>query len=413
MSKTLCSRPKWKSQPLAELCEFSSGLWKGKRPPYRNVAVIRNTNFNADGTLNDSDIAYLDVEESQFANRSLQYGDIILEKSGGGPKQAVGRVILFDKEEGDYSFSNFTSRVRSVDVNKLSPSYLHRYLYWIYISGITENLQTHSTGIRNLDLSAYKDLVVSYPCPTEQNRICSIIDDVLEGIATASASALKNTHKVKEAIERHRDRIFLSGLATNRRNLLGELASFRNGVNFTKSSRGKRVQIVGVKDFQDRFSVPMNNLDLVTIDGEIKSEDILRTGDLLTVRSNGNIELIGRTMVTKECPENTLHSGFTIRTRLEVETILPQYLCHFMRWGGTRRGLIDGGIGVNIKSLNQRALSDLQVPVPSLPEQQRITEQLDERSREAERLQFIYKQKLVALVELRNSVLRQAFCGDL
>jgi type I restriction enzyme S subunit len=85
LNKLICTSPGWKSQTLAELCDFSSGLWKGKQPPYRNVGVIRNTNFNADGTLNDSDIAYLDVEERQFAKRALQFGDIILGKSGGGP----------------------------------------------------------------------------------------------------------------------------------------------------------------------------------------------------------------------------------------------------------------------------------------------------------------------------------------
>ena len=54
-----------------------------------------------------SDIAYLDVEAKKFEKRRLQYGDVILEKSGGGPKQPVGRVALFDKEEGNFSFSNF------------------------------------------------------------------------------------------------------------------------------------------------------------------------------------------------------------------------------------------------------------------------------------------------------------------
>ena len=75
----------WKTESLSEVCNFSSGLWKGKKPPFRTVGVIRNTNFNQDGSLDDSDIAILDVEEVQFAKRSLSFGDIILEKSGGGP----------------------------------------------------------------------------------------------------------------------------------------------------------------------------------------------------------------------------------------------------------------------------------------------------------------------------------------
>ena len=74
---------KWKKKKLSEFCEFSNGLWTGKKPPFQKVGVIRNTNFTKDCLLDDSDIVYLDVEQSQFQKRKLQYGDIILEKSGG------------------------------------------------------------------------------------------------------------------------------------------------------------------------------------------------------------------------------------------------------------------------------------------------------------------------------------------
>lgn len=141
MSKPIRNSPGWKSNTIAELCDLSSGLWRGKHPPYRTVGVFRNTNFNADCTLNDADIAYLDVEVRQFAKLALRFGDTVLEKSGGGPKQPVRRVIQFDKHEGDYSFSNFTACVRSKNPEVLSPVYLHKYQYWLYATGVTERFK--------------------------------------------------------------------------------------------------------------------------------------------------------------------------------------------------------------------------------------------------------------------------------
>ncbi|MDB4403156.1 restriction endonuclease subunit S [bacterium] len=155
----------WSVRPLEDLCEFRNGLWKGKKAPYVHVGVIRNTNFTKSGFLDDQDIAYLDVEEKQFAKRQLQFGDLILEKSGGGPKQPVGRVITFEKTEGLFSFSNFTSVIRVVDPSVLSFQFLHRFLYWQYISGVTEGMQRRSTGIRNLDFTAYKQLSIPLPPP--------------------------------------------------------------------------------------------------------------------------------------------------------------------------------------------------------------------------------------------------------
>ena len=101
-------RNDWKYEPLGEITTSINGLWKGKKPPFVNVGVIRNANFTKEFTLNLSNIEYLDVEERQYSSRKLQRGDLIVEKSGGSEKQPVGRTILFDLE-GEYSVSNFTS----------------------------------------------------------------------------------------------------------------------------------------------------------------------------------------------------------------------------------------------------------------------------------------------------------------
>ncbi len=154
---------RWQAKTLEEVCQFSNGLWKGKKPPFVNVGVIRNTNFTKEGTLDDSDVAYLDVEKKMLEKRRLQFGDIILEKSGGGPKQPVGRVALFDKQEGEYSFSNFTAALRVADPHDLDFRFLHRFLHWTYLSGVTEGMQSHSTGIRNLDGDAYKAIKIYFP----------------------------------------------------------------------------------------------------------------------------------------------------------------------------------------------------------------------------------------------------------
>jgi type I restriction enzyme, S subunit len=170
--------PGWVEGRLDDLATFTSGLWKGEKPPYVHVGVIRNTNFTKDGRLDDTDIAFLDVEVRQFEKRRLQPGDIILEKSGGGPKQAVGRVVIFDKTSGDFSLSNFTSAIRIKDPSGLDARYLHLYLHWLYLSGATESMQSHSTGIRNLNGEAYKAVTVPYPNRDEQVRVAGVLGQV-------------------------------------------------------------------------------------------------------------------------------------------------------------------------------------------------------------------------------------------
>ncbi|MBE0567926.1 MAG: restriction endonuclease subunit S [Krumholzibacteria bacterium] len=198
----------WQNKRLDEVCHFTNGLWKGKKPPFLTVGVIRNTNFTKNGTLNDSDIAYIEVEAKKFEKRRLQFGDIILEKSGGGPKQPVGRVVLFDKEDGDFSFSNFTAALRVKDADELDFRYLHKCLFWIYQSGVTEGMQSHSTGIRNLDGDAYKAIEVRFPPLPEQRRIVGILDEAFAGLATAQANAEKNLQNARALFESHLRSVF-------------------------------------------------------------------------------------------------------------------------------------------------------------------------------------------------------------
>ena len=108
----------WKNHILLEnpkYFDFGNGLWTGKKPPFKTVTVIRNTNFTDSGRIDYSNVAVLEVEKKQFDQRKLIKGDIIIERSGGGPKQPVGRVVYFDKDIGDFSFSNFTSRIRVIN----------------------------------------------------------------------------------------------------------------------------------------------------------------------------------------------------------------------------------------------------------------------------------------------------------
>ncbi|MEP6755925.1 MAG: restriction endonuclease subunit S, partial [Chthonomonadales bacterium] len=222
----------FETKALAEVCSFYNGLWKGELPPFVNVGVIRNTNFAKDGRLDDSDIAYLDVEIKKFEKRKLQYGDVILEKSGGGPKQAVGRVVLFDKMSGDFSFSNFTSALRVKNPHELSFTYLHKFLLWTYISGITEKMQSNSTGIRNLDGDAYKAIPVPIPPLPEQHRIVRILDEAFESIATAKANTEKNLQNARALFESHLQSVFTHGSEGWMEARLSALSDIKHGFAF-------------------------------------------------------------------------------------------------------------------------------------------------------------------------------------
>jgi type I restriction enzyme S subunit len=153
---------------------------------------------------------------------------------------------------------------------------------------------------------------------------------------------------------------------------LGDLAEFRNGVNYNKSSFGEGVKIVGVSNFQDYTKPNYAELEQINPEGIVTERNILRDADIVFVRSNGNRELIGRSLLIEQPPEEVTHSAFTIRLRFTSPEANPKFYAYCFRTPLIRHALTAQGGGTNINNLNQDILNALEVPFPSLPVQQRI-----------------------------------------
>ena len=295
------------------------------------------------------------------------------------------------------------------------------FLYY-FLSKSVDLLNSLGTGATFKELSGSKLGTVEIPLPPlpEQQRIVSILDECFSAIERSRNNAEQNLKNAKEVFESYLQGVFggSTGSPTKRdgweEKRLGELATFRNGMNFTKSSKGEKINIVGVKDFQNSFWVPFETLETVTLEGNLNDLDLLQEGDIIVVRSNGNPQLIGRTLLASEVNGKVSHSGFTIRIRLNTKNIDPIYLCNYLKISSTRRILVDRGNGVGIKSLNQGSLSTLIIPYPkTLKEQQTIVLQLDALRAETQKLEAVYQKKLDDLEELKKSVLKRAFAGEL
>ena len=266
----------------------------------------------------------------------------------------------------------------------------------------------------SINKTQIKNIKILIPSLPEQKRIVAILDEAFENITKAKENAEKNLKNANEIFESHLQSVFENKGEGWGEKRLGEIATFRNGMNFTKGSKGEVIKIVGVKDFKKRFWIPFEYLESVTIDGELREIDILKENDILAVRSNGNPELIGRTLLAGNVMGKVSHSGFTIRIRLNSKFMIPLYLCHHLKIQKTRKELIKSGTGVNIKSLNQATLSSLIISFPkSMLEQQSIVQKLDALSAETKKLEVIYTQKLADLEELKKSILQKAFKGEL
>ena len=187
----------------------------------------------------------------------------------------------------------------------------------------------------------------------------------------------------------------------------GDIALFRNGLNFLKSDNGDKVKVVGVANFQNNFRVSYDQLDTVRIAGALSSDDLLKDGDLLFVRSNGNKALIGRCILIDELNEPVSFSGFTIRARITDPSVLPEFIGVYFRSEKAREQLHEAGAGSQISNLSQGLLASLEVSLPSLPEQETLTKAL----RDADALVESLGQLLVKKREVKQGAMQELLTG--
>jgi len=403
----------WQTTTLGEACQFINGLWKGQDPPFVHVGVIRNTNFAKDGTLDDSDIAYLDVEVKKFAKRRLQFGDLVLEKSGGGPKQPVGRVVLFDKKQGDFSFSNFTAAIRVNETAALDPLYLHRYLHWFYLSGRTEAMQSHSTGIRNLNGDAYKAVTVAYPPITEQRRIVAILDEAFEGIATAKANAEKNLQNARGLFAQLSGQLIEQcstvGMPVELQDLVEPDCSLSYGIVQPGDEQVGGLPIVRPVDLGEET---ISLAGLKRIDASLAASyqrTRLRGGDLLLcVRgTTGTVAIAAH-----ELADANVTRGI-VPIRFDPAKLRQKLGYYLMRSGPVQAQIRAKTYGTALMQINIRDLRLLQLRVPPHEQQEPLIDQLQDLEVGTSELASTYARKLAALDELRKSLLHQAFSGQL
>jgi type I restriction enzyme, S subunit len=173
-------RDGWKALPLSEVIEHTiGGVWGGESATDEvEVTVVRSTEFTKRGYLNFETGVSRSIKHSQLKSRELKEGDILLEKSGGGPDQPVGRVVYVTAEiPNKFVCSNFVQLVRPNSM-VIEPLLLFHIMWQWHAINRTLEFQAQTTGIRNLRTPDYLDQEINLPPLPEQKRIVDLISSV-------------------------------------------------------------------------------------------------------------------------------------------------------------------------------------------------------------------------------------------
>jgi type I restriction enzyme S subunit len=398
----------WPVKTLGDLLEVSiGGIWGSEAGEDEvNVFVYRSTELIKDGHLKEELTVRRSISARQLDSRKLEEGDLLLEKSGGGPKTPVGRVGLVKVLPGLSVCSNFMQLMRPRKKDVL-PVYLHYFLNHFHVAGHTEDLQNNSTNIRNLKTTEYMDVEIPLPPLVEQKRIVALLD-----AATARVTELTACY---EQARTHANNLFTSALREALESnsdwpvkTIGEICigidrqdpAVSGQTEFTYIDLSAVNQMT--KQIDDARTLPVN-------EAPGRARQLVKSGDVLvsTVRPNLNaVALVG-----SELNGSTASTGFCV-LRPNRTIVEPGVLFAWARNQLFIDELTSQAKGASYPAVTDNVVKALEIPVPPLEEQKQIVARLDSMRAKTSEMVAAYDAKLTAAKNLRQSILEAAFWGD-
>ena len=432
MSSKQPSRPlpdTWELNTLESLLAVSiGGIWGVESGLSEvNVDVVRVTELKAHGFIEPSTAAKRSITRKQFQSRALEVGDLLLEKSGGGPNTPVGRVGYVLSIDKPMVCSNFMQLMRP-DAKKVFPKYLHFFLTFIHSNGETIAMQTSTTNIRNIKTPEYMAVNVPVPSLQEQGKIVEILEEQLSRLDAALASV----HSVREKSARFRRSLLhaaFTGALTGQDTSDGTLpegwqvsclesllAVSIGGIWGVESGLSEvNVDVVRVTELKAHGFIEPSTAAKRSITRKQFQSRALEVGDLLLEKSGGGPNTpVGRVGYVLSIDKPMVCSNFMQLMRPDAKKVFPKYLHFFLTFIHSNGETIAMQTSTtNIRNIKTPEYMAVNVPVPSLQEQGKIVEILEEQLSRLDAALLVVDVIEKKVSALRQSLLHAAFSGNL
>jgi type I restriction enzyme S subunit len=171
--------------------------------------------------------------------------------------------------------------------------------------------------------------------------------------------------------------------------LLGNLFTFKNGVNADKKHYGKGIKFINVLEVIQKNCLFYKDIPgFITLNTLLIQQNLVKKGDVLFNRTSETQEEVGLTAVYLD-DKDVVFGGFVIRARPITDLINNYYSKYGFSSKAIRNQVIKRGQGAVRANIGQSDLKTILFPLPPLPEQKaiaRVLSDVDELIRECDSL---------------------------
>lgn len=373
----------WKMVKLGEVCdEFGEYGMSVSSKQYDGTRYIRITDITDNGSLNDDYVsADIDCIDEKYR---LQEGDVLFARTGA----TVGKTLVYRNEFGDCVYAGYLIRYRP-NLSIVLPQFLFYCThYQKYYDWVKKNQKAAAQP--NISAKLYNGYEIPLPPLEEQHRIVGILDAAFAKIDALKANAEANLKNAKALFQQ----VLAEELKPKEgwvEKKLGDFAYMKAG-DFVKAS--------DIHSYNEEGLYPCYGGN--GLRGYVKEPN--QKGDYCLVGRQG--ALCGCIHRVSGVYRTTEHAVI-VKPYEEIPTSLVYYLLVALNLNKYATGAAQPGLSVkNISEI-------VKINIPPLEEQHRIVATLDALSEKCRRLEQVAQRTISECDALKQSILRQAFSGEL
>jgi len=262
-------------------------------------------------------------------------------------------------------------------------------------------------------MSEVLNFIIPLPPVSEQQRVVAILDEALSGIATARANTERNLQNARAIFESFLYNVFDQRGEGWMEKTLGDVVdegcSLSYGIVQPGTDQPDGLPVVRPTDLGKK-TIELDGLKL--IDPNLANSyrrTTLRGGDiLLCVRgSTGVISMASSALAGGNVTRGIVPINFN------AALVIQDFGYYLMCSESVQQQIRRKTYGAALMQINIRDLRKLMLSIPPLSVQAELASRFESTLEETECLASLYQRKLAALDELKQSLLHQAFSGQL
>lgn len=290
--------------------------------------------------------------------------------------------------------------------NKIDKEYLYNFLV-----NLEDKIESNKGAVFNsINKTQIGNISIPLPSLSEQKQIVAILDKAFAAIATIKANAEQNLQNAKELFESYSQNIFENKGDDWKEKTLKEISKEFSRGKSKHRPRGDKSILYGKYPLIQTGDISNSVHWLNTYSNTYNEKGLAQSklwpkGTICIAIVGANVAETAILNFDACFPDSVI--GIVVNpseaNNEYVEYLLQSFKSYLKKKGkGTARD-----------NINLGTFENQNFPFPQVKEQQQIAQKLNKLSEQTKKLETIYTKKIVALEELKKSLLQKAFSGQL